>query len=214
MELEHSRFDYYSELDAVEIGGESLNSSRVSQIASNLKSLASRVQKSTSAKSSASSSLADIDGRGGGGGEICPHRPLKISPLPIESMNRLELSSDHRTTTTKNNLADLPYDILIMILSHLDLKAIFSLRSTSKFFYNICSDEQFFRKLNLHPFWNLVRNYYFLIIFILFLTYFKYIILTKKVDDNLLECFTHVTNDIKMLNLSWTKFESNKTIES
>lgn len=147
LEFEHSRFEYYSELDAVEIGGETLTSIRVSQIASNLKSLASRVHRSISTKSSASSSTSDIDHN--------RHHPIK-PPLPDILINRLEIS-DHRKSTSANNLADLPYDILIMILSQLDLKTIFSLRSTSKFFYNICSDEKFFRKLNLHPFWNLVK---------------------------------------------------------
>lgn len=36
----------------------------------------------------------------------------------------------------------------------------------------------------------------------------------KKVDDNILDCLTHITSDIKMLNLSWTKFESIRAIES
>lgn len=59
-------------------------------------------------------------------------------------------------TTHCSNITELPYELLGTIISYLDLKTIFTLRSTCKLFYDLCSDEYLFKKLDLHPYWHLV----------------------------------------------------------
>jgi hypothetical protein len=60
--------------------------------------------------------------------------------------------------TSCSHLTELPNEILGIIFSYLDLKTIFRLRSTCKFFYELCSDECLFKMLNLKPYWYLVLN--------------------------------------------------------
>jgi hypothetical protein len=58
--------------------------------------------------------------------------------------------------TSCDDLTELPNEILGIIISYLDLKTIFRLRSTCKYFYELCSDECLFKTLNLKPYWHLV----------------------------------------------------------
>lgn len=87
-----------------------------------------------------------------------------------------------------SNIVELPNEILHIILSYLDFRTLFNLRATCKHFYEICSDEYFFQRLDLQPYWYLV-------------------------NDDLIKLLTSLTNDIKMLNFSWLKLSSKVILE-
>lgn len=141
MEFEHSRFEYYSEFDAVEIIGHSYVSN-VGRIASSLKSIADSMQNLDIVQLENSGKYIENNDTE----LLLTKKPLVVLPID-KNINLKKFSS----------LTGLPYDILIIILCNLDLKTLFRLRSTSKFFYSICSDKQFFRKLDLQPYWNTVN---------------------------------------------------------
>ena len=69
------------------------------------------------------------------------------------------LSEKNIDMTSCSNLVDLPNEILCMILSYLDLKTVSRLRSTCQTFYELCSLDFTYNKLDLQPYWNLVSSY-------------------------------------------------------
>jgi F-box and leucine-rich repeat protein 4 len=56
-------------------------------------------------------------------------------------------------------LSDLPFDILCMICSYLDLRSLVRLSSTCRSFHRQCLDSLQFQSLNLQPYWNGITNY-------------------------------------------------------
>ena len=87
-----------------------------------------------------------------------------------------------------SNIVDLPNEILNMILSYCDLKTIFTLKSTCKLFYNICSDEHLYRHIDLQPYWHMA-------------------------NDALVDQLAQSASTTTMINLSWTKLKSSKSLE-
>ena len=80
----------------------------------------------------------------------------KVAPIAKRRLSRL-------TSTTSDmgkcsNLCDLPHEILHMIITHLDLRSLFRLRSTCSLFYDMCSDSALFKRLVLKPYWHQVNE--------------------------------------------------------
>ena len=79
-----------------------------------------------------------------------------------------------------NNIVDLPSEILCMVLTYLDLRTLFNLRSTCHTFYELCSLAFLYTKLDLQPFWHLLNGEF-------------------------IELLPSLTDNITALNLSWLK---------
>ena len=99
------------------------------------------------------------------------------------------LVAHSQTKTQCSNITELPNEILNIILTYLDLRTLFNLRATCKHFYDICSDEYFFQRLDLQPYWHFV-------------------------NDDLIELLSSLTNDVKMINFSWLKLSSKLVLEN
>lgn len=56
-------------------------------------------------------------------------------------------------------LTQLPFDLLSIICSYLDLRSLVRLSSTCRSFHHQCRDPLQFQSLNLQPYWNGISNY-------------------------------------------------------
>lgn len=146
VELEYTKLEYYSELDAIEISGVLFDINKLKTIAININKIAN----------------------------LFENQMEKITkPIANDVNNRSvqENSRQHNTLLrdekrlvntpiikTCSNIVDLPKEILCLILSYLDLKAIFRLRSTCRTFYDACTFDYFYHKIDLQPYWHLVNN--------------------------------------------------------
>jgi len=163
VEFDHSILDYYYEIDAIELIGYNfdLNLSRL--LGKALSSMTDELENEMQPLHETLSSLT-----------ISSESDLVDHELSKEEENNDEL-----------NLATLPNDVLFAILSYLDLRSIFQLRSTCKRMYELCSGEQLFVKLDLQPYWN-------------------------SVNDDLLNLLSQLSSDMTMLSLSWSKLVTNQ----
>lgn len=55
-------------------------------------------------------------------------------------------------------LTDLPFEILLRILSYLDLKSLFRVGQVSRIFYDISSHPLLYAELSLKPYWHLASS--------------------------------------------------------
>jgi F-box/leucine-rich repeat protein 4 len=165
LEFEHSKLEYYTEIDAVEIIGYSHDISNSRKIANNLRSIADSFGDMSMGETQVKSIL-ESDSKTEPVVTDSPNEPSSPKTM-FKQQKSISWSKESRrrssnpTTppnkmTSCSNITELPNEILNLILSYLDLKAIFSLRSTCKAFYDVCSDDHLFKKLDLQPYWNLV----------------------------------------------------------
>jgi hypothetical protein len=133
VEFETSGLEYYSELDAIELVGLPYETPRLKSIVENIKEIAD---------------LFDD--------------PSKITiqlNQNDDSFNKLIKNTDmipsnsSGSNNTSLNLINLPKEILLTIMSYLDLKTIFRLRSTCKTLYEICTFDFFYHIIDLQPYW-------------------------------------------------------------
>jgi hypothetical protein len=111
----------------------------------------------------------------------------KATLLSQENPNARRSSVSSQLAEFKN-ICELPDDVLnIIVENYLDLRSIFNLRSTCHRFYFLCSDPHLFRRVDLQPYWNLV-------------------------NDGFVEVLGCVSDEMEMLNLSWTKLTDSEII--
>ena len=122
-------------------------------------------------------------------GLICKKSNIISYNKELTRQSSVSSASESNKQLEYRNIVDLPDDVLHIILeNYLDLKSIFNLKSTCKRFYIVCSDNHLFRKLDLQPFWSLIT-------------------------EDFIEDLSCLTENIEMLNLSWTKLSSPEKIE-
>lgn len=80
-----------------------------------------------------------------------------------------------------NTFSKLPFDILFLICSYLDLRSLVQFSSTSRYFHEICLHPLQFKSLNLQPYWSYI---------------------TSKAITNF---FSNYCSQTQYLSLSWTK---------
>ncbi|CAF0707679.1 unnamed protein product [Brachionus calyciflorus] len=159
IEMEHSQMEYYSELDAIELIGATYDIFHNKKVARNLKAIGDDFFKKCSIETS-------------------------FLNENIEDETRIEIKEISKDI----NIIELPDELLDKIISFLDLKTVFSLRSTCIKFYNLCNDKDIYKNLNIKPFWNCV-------------------------NDKFLETLSKITDEILILDLSWTKFKQSIIFE-
>ena len=116
-----------------------------------------------------------------------PHSAAYTLPPLSREIRRVSIDKGGLMTSC-SNIVELPNEVLNMILSYLDLKTLFKLRSTCTTFYNVCSDEFLFKRIDLQPYWYLV-------------------------DDNFIDVLAKLTRKTTHLNMSWTKLKTCDSLE-
>jgi F-box/leucine-rich repeat protein 4 len=163
VEFDHSNLDYYYEIDAIELIGYNFDWNLSRMLG---KAMSTMVDELENEMQPLQEALAALN--------------VSKSELFNE-----QLSQEQNDGNDELNLANLPSDVLFAILSYLDLRSMFCLRSTCKKMYELFSEEQLFSKLDLQPYWNMV-------------------------NDEFLNLLSQLTSNITMLSLSWSKLISNE----
>lgn len=199
LEFECSNQEYYTELDAVEVVGVLYDLPNVNEFSHKLKNLANAFCEANLIKpflnklESASSTSTQQQQQQQQQDRENEEQTVKevgenLNRLNMRSMSVPAADSVPKSLVSCSNIVDLPNEILNMILSYCDLKTIFTLKSTCKLFYNICSDEHLYRHIDLQPYWHMA-------------------------NDGLVDQLAQSASKTTMINLSWTKLKSNKSLE-
>lgn len=167
LEFEHSRLDYYTELDAVEISGVAYDIPKTNKFANELIKTASIFENLPKGITSididenkdSSASKRDPDQTPQTDTKILSRMSSSKSCKEVLRRNSsvLSMSEKNKDMVSCSNIVDLPNEILCMVLTYLDLKTVFRLKSTCQTFYDLCSLGFLFNKLDLQPYWHLVR---------------------------------------------------------
>lgn len=150
VELEYTRLEYYSELDAIEITGVPFDLNKLNSITHNLKEFAScfeNLECLCEFKNNDENYVNEA---------VASNRPIEYRRQTTLLKDDKRTSQQSSTIMTCSNLVDFPKEILCLILNYLDLKSIFRLRSTCKTFYDVCTYDYLYHKIDLQPYWNLV----------------------------------------------------------
>lgn len=161
--------DYYSELDAASISGSLLSTATTSdRFAFNLKAIAARIQR---IGESLDSSNEDKSKRVEENVNVSSLSTAMVTTTSVrasietKSQQNCEKnsssswsSSSSSSYSSTTSFLDLPIDVLAIIILNLDFKSFFNLRSTCKSLRDLCTDERFYRHLDLQPYWSIVRN--------------------------------------------------------
>jgi F-box/leucine-rich repeat protein 4 len=80
-------------------------------------------------------------------------------PLPIVDKAK-QMTAQHEKVDIdlQTNLLKLPFDLLFIICSHLDLRSLIQLSSTCRCLRELCLHPLQFQSLNLQPYWNGLTN--------------------------------------------------------
>ena len=62
------------------------------------------------------------------------------------------------TNPSEIGLTEIPFDVLLLIFSRLDLRSLTQLSSTCRYFHELCLHPSQFLSLDLQPYWNGVNN--------------------------------------------------------
>lgn len=174
LEFEHSSMEYYSELDAVSISGSLLDSSTTDRLAFNLKAIAARIQRIGESLNSSTGDMNKMEtskvdnviknNNNSINNNSNNKASEEVTALQSQHHQLIEntcsgcwSSSSSSSSGVVTSFLDLPIDVLAIIILNLDLKSFFNLRSSCKALHQLCSDQRFFRHLDLQPFWNMVN---------------------------------------------------------
>ena len=157
IELEHSKLEYYSELDAIEIVGLQFEAPKLKSIVSSIKKIADIFDNTIrmdmeihldlvpTTNSSATKKIS----------QLFPNdKEVKRTSRSVSATDTTAAAAISKVTCS--NIVNLPKEILCLILTYLDLKSIFQLRSTCKTFYDACTYDYFYNQIDLQPYWSTV----------------------------------------------------------
>ncbi|KAH8241684.1 hypothetical protein KR038_003563 [Drosophila bunnanda] len=184
IDFNHSRLNYYTEIDAIMLCGRTV--SRIKSLLGKQQRLqqSQQLQKpqpvsvpvpvplASNSESSLSSSPIS-----GGGPISYKLRSLKFQPKcrpdgatklhefinndlnQFLLENRVEGGEQQQPVVVPRLcLTDLPFEILLRILSYLDLKSLFRVGQVSRIFYDISSHPLLYAELSLKPYWHLASS--------------------------------------------------------
>ncbi|CAF1085061.1 unnamed protein product [Adineta steineri] len=93
-------------------------------------------------------------------GKISPTNSIVIEDTQhIPSSTTIIQENESEEKNYSANLTKLPFDILFIICSYLDLRSLVRLSSTCHLLHRQCLDSLQFQSLNLQPYWNGITNY-------------------------------------------------------
>ncbi|KAH8385799.1 hypothetical protein KR093_011785 [Drosophila rubida] len=163
IDFNHSQLNYYTEIDAIMLCGRTVSMRNMQQL---IASASANVQRFDS------SSREDISG-----GPITNKlRTLRFQPSCRENYaaklhdfinkdlsqflmeNNLDPGQQLNSSASQNCLTDLPFEILLKILSYLDLMSLFRMGQVSRLFYDISTHPLLYGELSLKPYWHLANS--------------------------------------------------------
>ncbi|XP_034098475.1 F-box/LRR-repeat protein 4 [Drosophila albomicans] len=169
IDFNHSQLNYYTEIDAIMLCGRTVSMRSMQQLIA-----------TASASASASAGLQRLDGGSrevtSGGPITNKLRTLKFQPSCRENYaaklhefinndlsqflieNNLEPGQQLNSSVSQTCLTDLPFEILLKILSYLDLKSLFRMGQVSRLFYDISTHPLLYGELSLKPYWQLTNS--------------------------------------------------------
>lgn len=153
IEFNHSQLDYYTELDAVSLGG-ILKYPDEGEL--EIKSLPQVTHSPSGYVFDSNEEVNQEILSGIRVPSILPNIPMSTSLDPFLKLikNIEELENEWRKEPKVDQTLRLPDETLIHIFSYLDLKSLRLCMRVSKRFNAICKDSFFYKELNLKPYWS------------------------------------------------------------
>jgi len=153
LEYNHSRLEYFTEIDAVVLVGRKYNLQQ-----SHYKNLLKRKQTAASSKGPIQKRLEMV--------RFQPHvrsdQEKTIEEFFKYDFKKFEqeagLLEDEQTPEKLLGLNDLPYEILFKILSFLDLNSLFRTAQVCRNLYDVATDPLLYTEVNLKPYWHLTNS--------------------------------------------------------
>ncbi|XP_017055759.1 F-box/LRR-repeat protein 4 isoform X2 [Drosophila ficusphila] len=166
IDFNHSRLNYYTEIDAIMLCGRTVFQ------AQKLIGKEKRMQQRSQRQSLAAEVLGHSPPHEGSGGTISNKlRTLNFQPnVGEDGATKLHefINNDLSQFLMENRveppappqicLTDLPFEILLRILSYLDLKSLFRVGQVSRIFYDISTHPLLYAELSLKPYWHVASS--------------------------------------------------------
>ncbi|XP_017063674.1 F-box/LRR-repeat protein 4 isoform X2 [Drosophila eugracilis] len=170
IDFNHSQLNYYTEIDAIMLCGRTV--SKTQNLLVKQHQLKQQLQSRTlvSPQPEAVGTPTPSDGKGGSISNKL--RTLKFQPncgengaTKLHDFINNDLSQflmDNRVEGAEKPsricLTDLPFEILLRILSYLDLKSLFRVGQVSRTFYDISTHPLLYAELSLKPYWHVASS--------------------------------------------------------
>ncbi|EDW00550.1 GH11799 [Drosophila grimshawi] len=157
IDFNHSRLNYYTQIDAILLYGRTGSTRSMQQM---LTPMVKRYKE-------------DINS----GPILCKLRTLKFQPSCRENCTvklhefinndlsqflkenqKVSEEQQLQSSGPQSSLTDLPFEILLKILSYLDLKSLFCVGQVSRLFYEISTHPLLYCDLSLKPYWQLANS--------------------------------------------------------
>ncbi|XP_036320020.1 F-box/LRR-repeat protein 4-like, partial [Rhagoletis pomonella] len=156
LEFNHSNLGYFTEIDAVLLGGRKVNIESAQRVfdsyerqrkCSILRKL-QRIQFRPNIKDNYHNHLREFFAN-------------DLNQFIYVLSNNREIMTDElhsEECKTTIGLKDMPFEIMLKIFSYLDLISLFLVGQVSKFFYDVSTHPLLYGELNLKPYWHLTTN--------------------------------------------------------
>lgn len=166
IDFNHSRLNYYTEIDAIMLCGRTVTKTQ------NLLAKQQITQHSRTLVSPPPDAIGSTSGDGSGGSISHKLRTLKFQPncgedgaTKLHEFINNDLSQfladncvDGEAAAPQIYLTDLPFEILLRILSYLDLKSLFRVGHVSRTFYDISRHPLLYAEISLKPYWDVASS--------------------------------------------------------
>lgn len=151
LEYNHSKSEYFTEIDAVCLVGRKYN---FQQSHYNTKNVLSKRKKMQPYKGPIQKRL-----------ELCQFRLSNDQERTIEEFfkydfNRFveEVMQEADQESSEIKLTDLPYEVLFKILSYLDLRSLYWVAQVCQTLHQVATDSLLYTEVNLKPYWHLANS--------------------------------------------------------
>jgi F-box/leucine-rich repeat protein 4 len=138
--------------------------------------------------------------------------------LPVSTVNKtIEKQEEITENDCSDNLTKLPFDLLFLICTYLDLPSLVRLSSTCRHLHEKCLHSLQFLSMDLQPYWNNINNASIENFFLNHCTQTRFLSLawTQSINYSLFtELLTTCSNNLAQLNLGCCQYLDGKYIEA
>lgn len=145
--------------------------------------------------------------------KLCGH----LSPAKTLTSVSNPIVSQSVETIDSTDITKLPFDLLFLICSHLDLRSLIRFSSTCRLFREQCLDALQFRSLDLQPYWNGIDNFSIENFFVQHCIQTRYLSLswTKSIDHSSFEQLLQVcSNQLIHLHLACCQYLTDEHLDA
>nr|XP_016925543.1 F-box/LRR-repeat protein 4 [Drosophila suzukii] len=177
VDFNHSNLNYYTAIDAIMLCGRTVDQPRTLLAKRRSQHLQRQLLVHLSPQPETPNPHIDPPNPDGSGGPIsCKLRTLKFQPkcdqdgaTKLQEFITNDLSQFLKENSLEDggggveapppvSLTDLPFEILLRILSYLDLKSLFRVGQVSRTFYDISTHPLLYAEISLKPYWHLANS--------------------------------------------------------